>query len=100
MSDLQLLESAARAAGLPWDQWVIDGCADWNALHYDGDAFGLVINLRLTVMFDDRGKVQVSAADPAAEHCKAFAMESLGSDPAAAARRAIVRAAAEIGRAS
>jgi hypothetical protein len=36
-SDFTLLELAAKAAGLPWDQWVIDGEDSWNSLADDGD---------------------------------------------------------------
>ena len=41
--DLQLLEKAERAAYLPWDQWVEEGNASWNALDDDGDALQLAV---------------------------------------------------------
>lgn len=92
-TDRELLELAARAAGLPWDQWVIDGNDSWNPLTDDGDALRLAVKLRLALVFDG---LQVSASIPDGA---VFEMEPLKyADPHAATRRAIVRAAAEIGK--
>jgi len=99
MSDHDLLVFAAKAAGLPVesqsqyikvreigdseDSYLLSGKKyfvygeEWNPLEDDGDAFRLAVRLRIEVIHD---------------------VTSLG-DPFLAYRRAIVRAAAEIGRA-
>lgn len=69
---------------------------DWNPLTNDGDALRLVVKLRLTV---DRSEVK----DAVFVYCDyqdnfVEALEEHGTDPYAATRRAIVRAAAEIGK--
>ena len=82
MTDREELELAARAAG---NGFVI---GYWNPLTDDGDALRLAVKLELDVMFasvrsvDDDVNITIEA----------------GTDPYAATRRAIVRAAAEIGR--
>lgn len=108
MTDLELLQLAAKAADLPMcESWncAADGCGiligygygdlkPWNPLGDEGDAFRLAIQLRIRF----------------ARHCQPFVAafapdivgrfeEPEGEDPYAAARRAIVRAAAEIGKA-
>jgi hypothetical protein len=110
MTDRELLLAAARAVGFkPLGELVEgegfrheggyaverqDGCAvPWNPLTDDGDALRLAVKLRLTIMFGDGSRVEVSA-DDGGEFCTAYAMEPLGADPYAATRRAIVRAAA------
>ena len=95
MTDRELLELAAKAAGLPWDQWVIDGNDSWNPLTDDGDALRLAVKLCLAV-YPPEGKedgATVSCPDPGP-----WVIEEGGTDPYAATRRAIVRAAAEIGK--
>jgi hypothetical protein len=98
MSDRELLEMAAKAAGyrLEWhipragsDEPHIEGI-DWNPLTDDGDALRLAVKLRIDLLhaFDTRTAM--------AENTSGYAAE--GQDPCAATRRAIVRAAAEIGR--
>lgn len=86
--DKELLVFAAKAAGLPWDQWVIDGDASWNPLTDDGDALRLAVKLNIPVFpYDDEtstGTVGVVA-------------KNWGSKEANT-RRAIVCAAAEIGK--
>ena len=99
MSDRELLELAARAAGYEYecvshtgypegDQHQIRSASgsliDWNPLTDDGDALRLAVQLGLL----------------GAPFMTLAWIEALGdSDPFAATRRAIVRAAAEIGRA-
>jgi hypothetical protein len=100
MSDRELLEAAAKAAGIVvhtiedadgvvhWD--------NWNPLTDDGDALRLAVKLKMLV--DADGEIyEVATATPkntgVTEHAKH------NGDPYAATRRAIVRAAAEIGRA-
>lgn len=69
----------------------------WNPLTEDGDALRLATALKLSIMYGSPGCVQVSA-DDGGEFCTAYASEPVGSDTAAATRRAITRAAAEIGK--
>ena len=106
-TDRELLELAANAAGYEYAKHggyiVVDGIpGNWNPLSDDGDALRLAVKLNIGVRshgpdhwqqpnvavalwgFDDKsGRVTV-------EH---------GDDPQRATRRAIVRAAAEIGKA-
>ena len=99
MIDRELLELAAKAAGYKvhgsgklfwiWKdsnvEWV-----DWNPLTDDGDALRLAIDLELDVSLGKNSAVVEFGQ---------LQIEELGaSDPYAAGRRAIVRAAAEIGR--
>ncbi len=91
MTDRELLEFAARAAGATWidDNWPEDlpglmldfgkGTTQWNPLTDDGDALRLAVKLK---MWTHSGM-------------GCFQNEL---DPLAATRQAIVRAAAEIGR--
>jgi hypothetical protein len=100
MSDRQLLEFAAKAAGVPlkpdfkerFDYYMADMLM-WNPLTDDGDALRLAVKLRIDVDF--------YLADVQAKHDQTdpvFELFSEHTDPLAATRRAIVRAAAEIGR--
>ena len=105
MTDIELLELAAKAAGLnlaeyreernsmyfPFPSELTDGHW-WNPLTDDGDALRLAVSLGLCVMFD-RDSVQVSYSD-GGEYCKAFALEPINSSEQAT-RRAIARAASE-----
>lgn len=100
MSDRELLELAAKAAGLLTTTWdgnhaYIDGMlSQWNPLADDGDAFRLLIDLNLDLTFDIiEGEIFV--CEPFGDYWS----EYLGDNPRAAARRVIVRAAAEMGRA-
>jgi len=95
MTDRELLEAAAKAAGLPWDQWVIDGDDSWNPLTDDGDALRLAVKLGLLI--DVWLQQKVCIAGNLGEEVVDAKVE-FGTDPYAATRRAIVRAAAEIGR--
>lgn len=105
MNDRELLEMAARAAGIKLTNWQnvehpknsgLHGalyCMShyWNPLTDDGDALRLAVKLEMTVR--NFGHL-VSAMAP--NQCQAD--EYSNGDPCAATRRAIVRAAAEIGR--
>lgn len=94
MTDRELLELAAKAISLPECGWMgpafmyvkDNRFTDWNPLTDDGDALRLAVKLQLTPHID------VNMTD-----CEGCTEVSL-NDPYAAARRAIVRAAAEIGR--
>jgi len=102
-SDRELLELAAKAAGIEllWRRGHPYRGAnnvrqdEWTPLDDDGDALRLAANLRLDVVFayDEVCVNWVSKTD-----CEYFE-EPYGDDRMAATRRALVRAAAEIGRA-
>ena len=99
--DRELLELAAKAAGIalewrydwrgnsleePWHNEEI-----WNPLTDDGDALRLAVTLNIN--FNLSGK-HAAVAQPGS----AVVQQYRNGDPYAATRRAIVRAAAEIGR--
>lgn len=122
MSNRELLELAAKAAGVStkivkpfadYDDRLgfytmnMDGSrvtGQWNPLSDDGDALRLAVKLSLTVDHNPPGEQQcyVVAKRRGCEGCFApvsCVEDVYGTDPYAATRRAIVRAAAEIGRA-
>ncbi len=98
MTDRELLEMAAKAAGI---EVFFDGEGDcyrvkesgnrryWNPLFFDGDALRLAVKLHLDIHIDSN-LTDVTYLNSTTEAHMA--------DPYAATRRAIVRAAAEIGR--
>ena len=108
MTDRELLEAAAKAAGIAIDKSYgdktgFDVCGNvvldwhngvtWSPLTDDGDAFKLAVKLKIDIAFEnwsDGDWVYVYGHEAGAER--------LGNDPYAATRRAIVRAAAKIGR--
>ena len=67
----------------------------WNPLLDDADALRLAVKLKLRIGGDDTARVDYGLYD--AGNC-GFIDEPIGCDRMAATRRAIVRAAAEIGR--
>ena len=105
MTDKELLELAAKAAGIYKDaldcEWYDPHGyvrPDWNPLHDDGDALRLAVKLEVTIYTPQTKTMQYDIAcaqnfDGAIDCC-----EKSESDPYAATRRAIVRAAAEIGK--
>lgn len=111
MTDKELLELAAKAAGIKLDRsWfggfdllgnaVLDWHNNhvWNPLTNDGDALRLAVKLRMDVDVCDNAP-GYSTAWAMAEHDNGSGcVEQLGDDPYAATRRVIVRAAAEIGK--
>lgn len=117
-TDRELVEMAAKASGREGD-WVdfagmdirvgyqggmLCGDADgyyWNPLKDDGDALQLAVDLKLSVkhgvdIWDDTNRMSAYAYYRDVGECE---FEPHGGDPYAATRRAIVRAAAKIGRA-
>lgn len=112
-TDRELLELAAKAAGIALrgvcdTHALIDGTATqlglWNPLTDDGDALRLAVKLRLSIDYapHDVGPY-VRAWRPGVEMLYAPVSEledfhAADGDPYAATRRAIVRAAAAIGR--
>ena len=93
MTDKELLELASKACGLEEAKMRIE-FNQWNPLTDDGDALRLAVTLHLCVTsFRDEQMVgYVIKGEGYNVH------ESPGTDPYAATRRAITRAAAEIGR--
>lgn len=104
-TDRDLVEQAAKAAGCAdlgmWDEslrclWDGEGWS-FDPLRDDGDAFRLAVKLNLLVLpYPKDNAVRVTRLD------LREAIVSFGTppDPCDATRRAIVRAAAEIGRAT
>jgi hypothetical protein len=100
MTDRELLEAAAKAAGYELQETEdgfeidFDDSRIWNPLTDDGDALRLMVKLRLTVncSYDD-----VAICGQEFTQKEVF-IERNGEDPYAATRRAIVMAAAEIGK--
>lgn len=113
-ADRELLELAAKAAGLQVKGWVGDrlsyfnpiaewsGVGDWNPLDDEGDAFSLSVNLGLKIMHYPVYRVDkhsVIVTYPCLDKEQEInIMETYGRDKCKATRRAIVRAAAEMRR--
>lgn len=107
MSDRELLELSAKAVGMEypngqtycetmgvWGMLEKRPYSWWNPLTDDGDALRLAVKLRMTLItLSD--SVEVNSYD--SRHCEQE-MTCNGEDHYAATRRAIVRAAAEIGK--
>lgn len=105
MTDRELLELAAKAAGYAghWDDaWykMSNGRTGWNPLTDDGDALRLAVKLRLRVCTPttDTDCALASNGDVAAYSEDDLDVVEI-TDLYTATRRAIVRAAAEIGKA-
>lgn len=109
MEDRELLELAAKAAGHSlgpeWDCWPsgiwVNGTGHgdghlFNPLTDDGHAFRLAVDLGMRIyIYPGRGDDVTVVTSDAGRRLN----EMHGADPRAATRRAIVRVAAEIGRA-
>ena len=90
MTDKELLELAAKAEHYDDEQyypWCATTEAFWNPLLDDGDAFALMVKLKIDVALYNNC-VSVNDAP----------LEFYGDDPYAAVRRGIVKAAADIGK--
>ena len=128
-TDSELLELAAKAAGIevwfprmnggkdddgnriiltPCHTMTPNGAAEWNPLADDGDALRLAVKLGISTfpypIYDETERHSVIAkqrrrADMMREANQTEVIEVYGDDSCAATRRAIVRSAAEIGRA-
>jgi hypothetical protein len=103
MTDRELLELAAKAAGIDYytraqSGGMLTDNGEWNPLTDDGDALRLAVKLKMCVgvvpsnIKDGHATVALAPANPVEIG------ETHADDPYAATRRAIVRAAAEIGR--
>lgn len=113
MNDKELLELAAKAAGVK-ALWSPDGvlrdCTNghpaqniysappWNPLTDDGDALRLAVELGLDVEMHGCQTMHPYAGAFDCERNVAEEVQPNDGDPYAATRRAIVRAAAEIGK--
>lgn len=108
MSDKELLKLAAKAAGIKGS---VMGCGAmvcekdgvafwWDPLTDDGDALRLAMRLRLSIAFEvaDVGCIVSVYAEWEGAPDSPF-VEDFEGGVSAATRRAIVRAAAEIGKA-
>jgi hypothetical protein len=102
MTDQELLELAAKAAGyarIDFLSFEFDNRANvyderdrhdnWNPLIDDGDALRLVVKLEIDLCFGANYVIADGVQGPTVNNA---------NDPCAATRRAIVRAAAEIGK--
>jgi len=127
MTDRALLELAAKAAGLTINAkqqaerdkivdasaaslWLTDGTTAWNPIKHDSDALHLAVKLRLSIESDASVEVGyypgiggeydigVEVWLVHADGTSTTVFELYDKDPHAATRRAIVRAAAEIGK--
>ena len=105
MSDRELIRLAAKAAGHELIQFseysgfqILDEGDSrwWDPLKEDGDALRLAVKLRLTIDRSEIGPVAFVYCDWQDTYVQA--LEKHGNDPYAATRRAITRAAAEIGK--
>lgn len=119
MTDRELLEKAAKAAGIvgiyvPASDGILEAIAHndeddcqwyWNPLVSDEDALRLAVKLRLDVHFEMNGVggdtpiVEVMDFEAFRDGGTFCADEDCTADPYAATRRAIVRAAAALGEA-
>ena len=110
MNDKELLEFAAKAAGYVSHGYgelcggspslylqEADFTGIWSPLTDDGDALRLAVKLRLTVSWDRFDDTDYATATRPHTHQGYDCI--VDQDPYAATRRAITRAAAEIGRA-
>ena len=114
MTDRELLEAAAKAAGIEYradSGYRVTGIGAtgmplleaWDSLTDDGDALRLAVSMRLTVavrhheceVFDEDG--ECLASEPIFS-ASAFISKDQATDPYAATRRAITRAAAAMAK--
>lgn len=102
MSDGELLELAAKAAGFEvfvakgGGSWINNGAKiwpHWNPLEDDGDALRLALKLSIGLSFDSDCDSVIAGLDLGLTVVAVEPLDDTG------ARRSIVRAAAEIGRA-
>jgi len=103
MTDRELLELAAKAAGIEISTW--SNCQAggflagntgrfWNPLTDDGDALRLAVKLGMRIHISHEQQITYVDGIP----FRFPVIVNLEGDPYAATRRAIVRAAAEIGK--
>lgn len=107
MTDRELLELAARAAGYTdltvgldpykgsyyWARKPDGQACYWDPINDDGDALRLAVRLGFILHLPQANQVYVGVGEPPGQ-----VLEKAQPDPCAAIRRAIVRAAAAIGQ--
>jgi hypothetical protein len=108
MTDKELLKDAAKAAGFEvvfyGNECVGVGISDckrdwpWNPLTDDGDALRLAVKLKMPINVTNEIARCIWGSFGNGERCDEWHSNN-GDDPYAATRRAITRAAAEIGKA-
>lgn len=113
MTDREWLELAAKAAGIPRYRWDYEYCRSlghmvtasmmWNPLVDDGEALRLAVKLQLDIAMEEDAQgfgfwCTVSKFDGPKLNEGISVSEMSPNDSCEAVRRAIVRAAAEIGR--
>ena len=110
MTDKELLDLAAKAIGARRTRYAKDGMFQihywhevyendweyWIPLEDDGDALRLAVKLGMYLNIYTNPELNITNVGAASHH---LITEQHGNDPEAATRRAIVRAAAEIGKA-
>ena len=117
--DRELLELAAKAAGIKCDSegpyverpvmqsefgkgnWIENVRFNWNPIISDAEAFRLMVALGMDAMFSPEDVEVIATQHADGDSVSPWAVESWTLKPQdtyAATRRAIVRAAAEIGR--
>ena len=96
MTDRELLELAAKAAGYEWGYEdtgalfvFVPQAREWNPLTDDGDALRLAVKLEINICFGANYVIANDVQNPTVNNA---------NDPYAATRRAIVRAAAEMAK--
>ena len=107
MTDMEMLELAAKAAGIEHlgseycvsgsELWDIDGKKWWRPLANDGDALRLAVKLGLIVCVMNNARftgVYIPSESPCGKYDEVEQHKECAST---ATRRAIVRAAAQIG---
>ena len=106
MTDRELLELAAKAAGIEGvisvDHkfiWTKNATERWNPLQDDGDALRLAVKLNLVVHPQEKCCYVYLSPESLLGFSGVSALEMNKGDPYAVTRRAIVSAAAEIGKA-
>jgi hypothetical protein len=112
MNDKELLRLAAKAVGIEAvkdPNGVMRDCTgssplmnifsapEWNPITDDGDALRLAVKLHITPGFTTA--YVITGVEVLKEYTGQIIQERLDANPYAATRRAIVRAAAEIGKA-
>ena len=98
MTDKELLEYAAKAAGLNvgTDEGMYDDLKCWNPLTDDGDALRLAVKLGFIVDIDT--EEHYTEIDFTSNYEDKSVSDGHGFDATEATRRAITRAAAQIGK--
>ena len=96
MNERDLIELAAKAVGIKV-KWAYgwshtEEGKEWNPLTNDGDALRLAVKLNLAIQIEGEYSIASNFSGRISEN------QDHGKDPYAATRRAIVMAAAEIGK--